>query len=145
MIGKLINLIFIISFSIWHLMKRSTCSNLQVLLILISFLMCVSCINLCMAWNKLLEHSTLSLVIIFSLLAFMLLRLTHHYSFCLWMMIFFLSGSNSILLHQLIQLLSLEFKLRDLRVVHYFLGIEVHPTTMGIMLWKYKYILDILH
>jgi hypothetical protein len=36
-----------------------------------------------------------------------------------------LTGSNSLLLQHLIQLLSLEFKLRDLASVHYFLGIEV--------------------
>jgi len=36
-----------------------------------------------------------------------------------------LMGSNSLLLQRLIQLLSLEFKLRDLASVHYFLGIEV--------------------
>jgi hypothetical protein len=36
-----------------------------------------------------------------------------------------LTGSNSLLVQHLIQLLSLEFKLRDLASVHYFLGIEV--------------------
>jgi hypothetical protein len=45
-----------------------------------------------------------------------------------------LSGSNSLLLQHLIQLLSLEFKFRDLGTVHYFLGIEVTPTSMGLML-----------
>jgi len=45
-----------------------------------------------------------------------------------------LIGSNSVVLHRLIQLLSSEFKLRDLGVVHYFLGIEVQPTAMGLML-----------
>lgn len=56
-----------------------------------------------------------------------------------------LAGSNLVLLHQLIQLLSSKFKLQDLRVVHYFLDIEVHPTTMSIMLQQDKYILDIFH
>jgi len=55
-----------------------------------------------------------------------------------------LTGSNSIMLHHLIQLLSSEFKLRDLGVVHYFLGIEVQSTGMGLMLRQHKYILDIL-
>jgi hypothetical protein len=55
-----------------------------------------------------------------------------------------LTGSNSAMLHHLIQLLSLEFKFRDLGAVHYFLGIEVQPTTMGLMLRQHKYILDIL-
>ena len=56
-----------------------------------------------------------------------------------------LTGSNSTLLHRLIQLLSSKFKLRDLGAVYYFLRIEVHPTSMGLMLRQYKYILDILH
>ena len=53
-------------------------------------------------------------------------------------------SSNSLLLQRLIQLLSLEFKLRDLGYVHYFLGIEVQPTGMGLMLQQHKYTLDIL-
>jgi len=55
-----------------------------------------------------------------------------------------LTGSNSLLLQRLIQLLSSEFKLRDLGSVHYFLGIEVQSTSMGLMLRQHKYILDIL-
>ena len=55
-----------------------------------------------------------------------------------------LTGSNYAMLHHLIQLLSFEFKLRDLGVVHYFLGIEVQSTDMGLMLRQHKYILDIL-
>jgi histone deacetylase 1/2 len=48
------------------------------------------------------------------------------------------------MLHHLIQLLSSKFKLRDLGVVHYFLGIEVQSTSMGLMLRQHKYIPDIL-
>jgi histone deacetylase 1/2 len=48
------------------------------------------------------------------------------------------------MLHHLVQLLSSEFKLRDLGDVHYFLGIEVQSTCMGLMLRQHKYILDIL-
>jgi histone deacetylase 1/2 len=55
-----------------------------------------------------------------------------------------LTGSNSVMLHHLIQLLSSEFKLPDLGVVHYFLGIVVQSTGMGLMLRQHKYILDIL-
>jgi hypothetical protein len=55
-----------------------------------------------------------------------------------------LTGSNSAMLHHLVQLLSSEFKLRDLGDVHYFLGIEVQSTGMGLMLRQHKYILDIL-
>jgi len=55
-----------------------------------------------------------------------------------------LTSSNSAMLHRLVQLLSSEFKLRDLGDVHYFLGIEVQSTGMGLMLRQHKYILDIL-
>jgi hypothetical protein len=55
-----------------------------------------------------------------------------------------LMGSNSVMLHRLIQLLSFDLKLRDLGVVHYFLGIEVQSTSMDLMLRQHKYILDIL-
>ena len=48
------------------------------------------------------------------------------------------------MLYFLIQLLSSEFKLQDLDAVHYFLGIEVQSTGMGLMLHEHKYILDIL-
>jgi len=55
-----------------------------------------------------------------------------------------LTGSNSLLLQRLVQLLSSEFKLRNLGSVHYFLGIEVTPTGIGLMLRQHKYTLDIL-
>ena len=45
-----------------------------------------------------------------------------------------LMGSNSTMLHRLIQLLSLEFKLCDLGTAHYYMGIEVQSTRMGLML-----------
>jgi hypothetical protein len=44
-----------------------------------------------------------------------------------------LTGSNSTMLHLLIQLLSSEFKLREIGVIHYFLGIEVQSTSMSLM------------
>jgi hypothetical protein len=55
-----------------------------------------------------------------------------------------LTGSNSALLHRLITLLQTEFKLRDLGSVHFFLGIEVKPTAMGLLLSQHKYALDII-
>jgi hypothetical protein len=55
-----------------------------------------------------------------------------------------LMDNNFAMFHRLIQLLSLEFKLRDLGIVHYFLGIEVQSTAMSLMLCQHKYILDIL-
>ena len=45
-----------------------------------------------------------------------------------------LSGNNFALIHRLITLLSSEFKLCDLGNAHYFFGVEVTPTNVGIML-----------
>jgi histone deacetylase 1/2 len=44
----------------------------------------------------------------------------------------------------LFTLLNSEFKIRDLGSVHYFLGIEVTKTAMGLMLSQHKYTLDII-
>jgi histone deacetylase 1/2 len=55
-----------------------------------------------------------------------------------------LTGNNSTLLCHLITLLNSEFKIRDLGSVHYFLGIEVTKTAMGLMLSQHKYTLDII-
>ena len=55
-----------------------------------------------------------------------------------------LTGSNSAVLYRLIILLQSEFKLLDLGSIHFFLGIEVKPTTMGILLSQHKYALDII-
>jgi histone deacetylase 1/2 len=55
-----------------------------------------------------------------------------------------LTGSNSVVLHRLITLLQSEFKLWDLGSVHFFLGIEVKSTAMGILLSQHKYALDII-
>jgi len=55
-----------------------------------------------------------------------------------------LTGNNSTLLRHLITLLNSEFKIRDLGFVHYFLGIEVTKTAMGLMLSQHKYALDII-
>jgi hypothetical protein len=55
-----------------------------------------------------------------------------------------LISNNSELIHCLITLLSLEFKLRDLGHAHYFLGIEVAPTSVGLALSQHNYVLDIL-
>ena len=52
--------------------------------------------------------------------------------------------SNFFVLQRLIQLPNLEFKLRDLGSVRYFLGIEIQPTSMGLMLREHKYTLEIL-
>ena len=46
----------------------------------------------------------------------------------------FLTGSNLVMLHRLIMLLQSEFNLQDLGFVHFFLGIEVKSSAMGILL-----------
>jgi hypothetical protein len=56
-----------------------------------------------------------------------------------------LNGCNLVLLTRLISLLSLEFKLRDLGPIYYFLGIDVKPTSMGLLLTQHKYVIDILN
>ena len=53
--------------------------------------------------------------------------------------------SSLVLLEWLVRLLSSKFKLRDLGVAHYFLGIEIQPTSMDLMLRQHKYTLNILH
>jgi hypothetical protein len=60
---------------------------------------------------------------------------------CWW---YLLTGSNPTLLQQLITLLSSEFKLRDLGSSHFFLGIEVKSTSMGLLVSQHKYTLDII-
>ena len=55
-----------------------------------------------------------------------------------------LTGSNSAVFHRLITLLQSEFKLRDLGSVHFFLGIEIKSTAMGILLSQHKYAMDII-
>jgi hypothetical protein len=45
-----------------------------------------------------------------------------------------ITSNNSELIHRLITFLSLEFKLCDLGHAHYVLGIEVVPTSMGLVL-----------
>ena len=56
-----------------------------------------------------------------------------------------ITGNNFELIHRLITLLSSEFKLRDLGQASYFLGIEVAPTSMGLVLSQNKYVFDILN
>ena len=52
--------------------------------------------------------------------------------------------NNSTLIRCLISLLSSKFKLWDLGNVHYFLGIEVTPTSIGLILSQHKYAFDII-
>jgi hypothetical protein len=114
-VERLISLIYIISFLMGHFTKSCICSNLQVLLILLFLLMYVSYVNLCISWNKLLEHGTLLewLSFIYWISCFKGWYLFIHLVYEYWyILIFFyvddifLTVSNSVLLHHLIQLLS---------------------------------------
>lgn len=56
-----------------------------------------------------------------------------------------LTGSNSSFLTHFIQTLSMEFEMKDLGPLHYFLGIQVTPASNGLFLSQSKYAADILH
>jgi hypothetical protein len=56
----------------------------------------------------------------------------------------FLTCRNFKLIQRLITLLSSKLKLHDLGHAYYFLGIEVAPTSLGLVLSQHKYALDIL-
>jgi hypothetical protein len=51
------------------------------------------------------------------------------------------SSATTHLLHQL----DVEFSIKDLSNLHYFLGIEVCPSADGLILSQKKYITDLLH
>ena len=54
------------------------------------------------------------------------------------------TGSHSTQVTHLIQQLRHQFSLKDLSPLHYFLGLEVHRTPIGIHLSQAKYIIDLL-
>jgi Reverse transcriptase (RNA-dependent DNA polymerase) len=56
-----------------------------------------------------------------------------------------LTGNNSLLLSDIILSLQSKFAVKDLGLLHYFLGIEVSPTSQGLLLTQSKYIMDLLH
>lgn len=55
-----------------------------------------------------------------------------------------LTGSDSQLVTSLITKLSFEFVVKDLGLLHFFLGIEVHHTKEGLHITQEKYVRDIL-
>jgi Reverse transcriptase (RNA-dependent DNA polymerase) len=55
-----------------------------------------------------------------------------------------LTGNNPALLQGIIQMLDINFTIKDLGELHFFLGIEVHPQNNGLLLTQSKYILSIL-
>ena len=58
-------------------------------------------------------------------------------------MIFFVTGMDG-LIADMKRKLAFEFKMKDLRMMHYFLGMEVWQNADGISLGQGKYAIDIL-
>jgi hypothetical protein len=136
------------------LVKRSTCNNLQVLLTLLFLLMrarlhksLYGLKQASRAWYTRLSDFLLSLGFHASKVNTSLSILSASadiFYLLVYVDDILFTSSDSTILQRLIQLLNSEFKIRYLGVVHYFLGIEVQSTSMGLMLWHNKYILDIL-
>ncbi|XP_031282077.1 uncharacterized protein LOC116140606 [Pistacia vera] len=55
-----------------------------------------------------------------------------------------LTGNNPVLIKTLITRLSIEFAMKDLGSLHYFLAIEVQPNSQGLFLSQTKYALNLL-
>jgi Reverse transcriptase (RNA-dependent DNA polymerase) len=55
-----------------------------------------------------------------------------------------LIGNNSSIIHGVVQLLDQKFTIKNLSKLHFFLGIEVHNTDLGLQLTQSKYIYTIL-
>ncbi|KAL3617184.1 hypothetical protein CASFOL_038931 [Castilleja foliolosa] len=56
-----------------------------------------------------------------------------------------LTGNDSNFLDHFIKALSQKFSIKDLGMLHHFLGVEVIPTPKGLFLSQHRYINDILH
>lgn len=54
------------------------------------------------------------------------------------------TGNNGSFISQFLHALSVRFSIKDLGDLHYFLGVEVIPTAMGLFLTQHKYIRDLL-
>ena len=54
------------------------------------------------------------------------------------------TGSDSHAIHRLINCLQLDFAIKDLGPLHFFLGIEVVPVPNGLFLTQHRYIMDLL-
>jgi hypothetical protein len=53
-------------------------------------------------------------------------------------------GTDTTLIFQLQERLQSSFHMKDLGLLHYFLGLEVHSTTTGIFLHQHKYIQELI-
>lgn len=67
---------------------------------------------------------------------------------CIYILIYvddiIVTGSNSVLISEFINSLSAYFPVKDLGLLHYFLGVEVHRKSLGLFLSQSKYIIDLL-
>ncbi|XP_011016404.1 PREDICTED: uncharacterized protein LOC105119910 [Populus euphratica] len=55
-----------------------------------------------------------------------------------------ITGNNSVFVASIIDHLGQNFSIKDLGLLHFFLGVEVIPTTAGLFLTQHKYIRDLL-
>ena len=55
-----------------------------------------------------------------------------------------ITGNNNTFLDRFIDALARRFSVKDLRSLHYFLGIEVTPTNTGLFLTQHRHIHDML-
>ena len=55
-----------------------------------------------------------------------------------------LTGSDPTFLNKFVEALSQKFSIKDLGMLHHFLGVEVIPTQLGLFLSQHRYIQDIL-
>lgn len=56
-----------------------------------------------------------------------------------------ITGNDPIFLQAIIDDLAKEFHMKDLGLLHFFLGIEVHHTSHGLVLSQMKYTMELLH
>jgi hypothetical protein len=55
-----------------------------------------------------------------------------------------ITGSDNQFIGHVVNTLGARFSLKDMGLLHYFLGVEVIPTTAGLFLSQHKYVRDIL-
>lgn len=72
----------------------------------------------------------------------------HHGTNVIYLLIYvddmILTGNNNTLLDKLMVSLNTVFKMKDMSVVHYFLGIQVHQNNDGLFMNQSKYAVDLL-
>lgn len=136
-----------------HLMKQSTCDNLQDSLIHLSCIMCASSTSPCMHSNKLYElglniYEKLSC----NLASKNQIQTSPCFSITRIIFIIFYSvcrqhNSHSLTQHvmtKVLHYLDSKFAVKHLGKLHYSLGVEAHQNAQGLLLTQTKYIKDLL-